>query len=159
MSKKSKKSEALQLRGKILSFNTSRKGCIDGALLENEAGISQVNFRKSDGRSLAETMTIGNTVELTVELESGNGLHPVYVLHDEAAQASGEVVRLNYAPRGELNGYHLDDGTFVHVRSRDAKRILLTVGARVKAVGPRHVGTDVVVLKARTLERLDAAAP
>jgi len=152
MSKHSDKS--LQLRGKIVSFNISPKGHIEGALVETKTGSAQVNFQKHDGQSLARSMPVGSRIDLKVALENENGPHPVYVIDDEEAEATGTVVRMNYALHGGVNGYHLDDGTFVHVKPKGAKKYQLLVGEMVKVTGSRHPGTDAVVLEAHTLERV-----
>jgi hypothetical protein len=53
-----------------------------------------------------------------------------------------------------VNGYHLDDGTFAHVKPEGAKRHKLRVGDQVKGVGRRRAGADAAVLEVRALEKL-----
>lgn len=154
MSKQSNVPRSLQLRGKIVSFNISPKGHIEGALVETQDGSAQVNFHKHDGQSLARSMPVGSRFDLKVSFEREDGTHPVYVVDDEEAEAEGTVVRLNYALHGDVNGYHLDEGTFVHVKPKGARKYQMLVGEQVKATGSRHPGTDAVVLEAHAVERI-----
>jgi len=154
MSKHSDSSASLQLRGKIISFNISPKGHIEGALVETKTGPAQVNFHKHDGKSLARSMPVGSTIDLKVSLEDDEASHPIYVVEDDEAEASGTVVRLNYALHGDVNGYHLDDGTFIHVKPKGAKKYQMLVGEMVKATGSRHPGADAIVLEAHAVERV-----
>lgn len=64
------------------------------------------------------------------------------------ARSSGKVVRLNYARHGEVNGYQLEDCTFVHVKPEGAKRYKLRVGDRLTATGERRTGADAIVVEA-----------
>ena len=154
MSKHRETAASVPLRGEIISFNISPKGHIEGALVETKTGIAQVNFHKHDGQSLARSMPVGSSIDLKVSIENEEGPHPVFVVDDEEAEATGTVVRLNYALHGDVNGYHLDDGTFVHVRPKGAKKYQMLVGEMVKATGSRHPGTDAVVLEAHAVERV-----
>jgi hypothetical protein len=144
----SKKSH--QLRGKVLAFNISPKGHIEGVLVETAKGTAQLNFPKHAAHELAETMSIGSTIDVTAEPEPDEGDHPVFRASDEAAEVSGTIVRLNYALHGEANGCHLDDGTFVHLKPEGAKKHKLRVGDKITAKGTRRTGADVVVLEARS---------
>ena len=71
-------------------------------------------------------------------------------------EVSGTIVRLNYALHGEVNGYHLDDGTFAHVKPEGAKKYKLRVGDQVKANGSLRAGSGATVLEVRALEKLGA---
>jgi hypothetical protein len=55
---------------------------------------------------------------------------------------------------GEVNGYHLDEGSFVHVKPEGAKKYELHVGQRVTATGKRHEGPDSWVMEATTVEKV-----
>jgi hypothetical protein len=143
-----------RLRGKVLAFNISPKGHIEGALIETADGHAQINFPKHDAGALAQTMRVGSKLDIVAELEPDEGEHPVYRAADAAAEASGTIVRLNYALHGEVNGYHLDDKTFLHVKPEGAKKHKLRIGEKVKATGSRRAGADAVVLEVRTLERV-----
>jgi hypothetical protein len=52
----------------------------------------------------------------------------------------GEVVGLNYAKRGEVNGAILETGDFVHLRPHGAKAIGLKVGQTLEAEGEVRPG-------------------
>jgi hypothetical protein len=149
-----KEKPSLKLRGKVLAFNISPKGHIEGALVETSDGRAQVNFPKHHAESLARSMQLGTHIALDVKREPDDGEHPVYTAHGDEGEASGTIVRLNYALHGEVNGYHLDDGTFAHVKPEGAKRYKLRVGDKVKARGSRRPGTDAAVLEVRALEKL-----
>jgi hypothetical protein len=152
MSKKEKSS--LSLNGKVLAFNISPRGHIEGALLETMTGLAQLNFPKHRAEILARSMHIGATIEVKAELETGDGDHPVYRASEREGETSGTILRLNYALHGEVNGYHLDEGTFVHVKPDEAKEYKLSVGDKVKVTGSRYSGTDAVVLEVDALEKM-----
>ena len=147
-------SSNLHLHGTVLGFNISPKGHIDGALVETSNGLAQLTFPKHTAASLARGMHPGSTVGFHVELENEAGGHPVYRVCDEESSASGEIVRLNYAPHGAINGYHLEDATFLHCKSDGAEKYDLHVGEAVKATGTRREGPDAVVLEVRTLTKI-----
>jgi hypothetical protein len=149
-----KKEKSSKLRGKLLAFNISPKGHIEGALVETSEGRAQVNFPKHSAESLARSMHVGASIELEVKREPDEGEHPVYTAHDAEGEVSGRIVRLNYALHGEVNGYHLDDGTFAHVKPEGAKKYKLRVGDQVKVLGLRRPGTDAAVVEVRALEKL-----
>ena len=149
MTKKSHAS-ALQLRGKVLAYNISPKGQIEGAVIETDSGLAQLNFAKHGAD--ARMMSLGVQVDVAVELEHDHGDHPVYAPSDADGQADGTIVRMNYALHGDINGYHLDDGTFVHVKPHDAKRYALRIGAKITATGARRFGDTAVVIDADTIE-------
>jgi hypothetical protein len=148
------------LRGKALAFNISPKGQTEGVLVDTRRGVVQVNFPKLHAESLARSMKLGTTLELAAELETDEYDHPVYRASDRGQQgkASGAIVRLNYALHGEVNGVHLEDGTFVHLKPKGALKHRLQVGERVKAVGTQRTGSDAVVLEATAIVRLGKRA-
>jgi len=152
MTKKSHAS-TFQLRGKVLAYNISPKGHIEGVLIETDSGLAQLNFPKHGAD--ARMMTVGAKVDVAVELEHDRGDHPVYASSDAEVYATGTILRLNYALHGDVNGCHLDDGTFVHVKPDEAKGYDLRVGAKITATGSRRVGADAVVLDAETIKVSD----
>jgi hypothetical protein len=153
MPKHAQPSAPLQLRGEVVAFNISPKGDVEGVLLTTPTGDAQVNFPKHDGGSLSQSMKAGTNVTLHVKLENDHEAHPVYQLCDANAEVTGTVVRLNFALHGEVNGCHLDDGTFVHLKPEGAKKHSLRVGDKVRAIGSRRVGSAAVVVDARELEK------
>jgi hypothetical protein len=152
MSKKARPS--IHLGGKVVAFNISPKGHIEGALVGIPSGTVQLNFPKHSAETLARSMRVGSTIDVDAEIESDEGDHAVYRAKDSEVETDGNIVRLNYALQGEVNGYHLDDGTFVHVKPEGAQKYELRVGERVRVSGARHQGTDAVVLQARSVKRL-----
>jgi hypothetical protein len=152
--KKENRTSALKLRGKVLAFNISPKGHIEGVLLETSDGPAQVNFPKHDAEAFSRSTRLGTKLELNVKREPDEGEHPVYTAQADDAETSGTVVRLNFALHGEVNGYHLDDGTFAHVKPEGAKKYKVRIGDQVKAVGQRRAGSDATVLEVRSLEKL-----
>ncbi|MEO7730840.1 MAG: hypothetical protein ABIY55_07715 [Kofleriaceae bacterium] len=149
MTKKSRAS-ASQLRGKVLAFNISPKGHVEGVLIETDSGVAQLNFTKHGAD--ARMMRVGAKVDVAVELEHDRGDHPVYAPSDAEFHATGTIVRLNHALHGDINGCHLDDGTFVHIKPDEAKGYDLRIGAKVTASGSRRFGADAVVLDAHTIQ-------
>ena len=154
MSKKSHPSSSVHLRGKVVAFNISPKGHIEGALVGSPGGTVQLNFPKEGAETLARAMHVGSKIDIVAEFETDEGDHAVYRAEDPGAEADGKIVRLNYALHGEVNGCHLDDGTFVHAKPEGAKKYKFRVGERVSVRGSRHQGTDAVVLQARSVKRL-----
>jgi hypothetical protein len=153
MSKKEKSSSS-ELRGTVLAFNISPRGHIEGALVETATGIVQINLPKHHSEALARSMRVGSTIEINAELETNEGAHPIYRTSERQGEASGTILRLNYTPDGEVNGYHLDEGTFVHVKPDGARKFKLSVGDKVKATGSRRPGADAVVLEVAALEKM-----
>jgi hypothetical protein len=153
MSKKAPPPSSSHLQGKVVAFNISPKGQVEGALVETTTGAVQLNFPKHAAETFARLMHVGSTVELQADLETDGGHHAVYRAADSDVETDGTIIRLNYALHGEVNGYHLDDGTFIHVTPDGAKKYELRVGERVKVYGPRRQGTDAVILEARSVKR------
>ncbi len=153
MAKKTMRSPPARLRGTIVAFNISPRGHIDGAMVDTTKGRVQVNFPRHEADVLLQSMRVGSKIDLEAELESDTGEHAIYWAGSETGEASGTIVRLNYASHGEVNGYHLDDKTFLHVKPEGAERWKLSVGDEVRASGLRRVGPDAVVLEVNTLER------
>ncbi len=145
----------VHLDGTILGFNVSSSGHIEGALVDTSKGHEQINFPKHETDTLRRAMHVGSKVDFDVEVETHAGDHCVYRLCDELGQASGKVTRLNYALHGVVNGYHLDDATFLHVKPDGAKKYNVRVGESVRATGVRRAGPHAVVLEVRTLERVE----
>jgi len=141
-----------RLRGTVVAYNISPKGHIEGATVDTSNGLAQLNFPKHDAERMARAMAVGSVLDLPVELEHDDGDHPVYVPNEEEeGPASGTIVRLNYALHGEVNGCHLDDGTFVHLKPEKAKQYKLEIGTKITATGERRTGADAVVLDAKTV--------
>ena len=143
----------------MLAFNISPRGQIEGVLLQTKLGPTQVNFPKTDAEALAHSMHAGSTVDIKAELETDAGEHPVYMAVGKDDEASGTIVRTNYGLHGEANGYHLDEGTFIHIRPEAVKKYKLRVGERVTATGSRRPGSDAVVLEVRTIARAEKPQP
>ncbi len=154
MSKETKSPASVELRGKILAFNINPKGRIEGVLVETTAGTVQINFPKHAAEILARSMEVGAQAYLLGELETKEGEHPVYTACGEEAEAKGTIVRLNYSPHGEVNGYHLDEGTFLYINPEEKKKCKLRMGDKVKATGSRRAGQDAVVLEVDTIKEL-----
>lgn len=159
MPKKAPADEPTRLAGKVIALNSSPKGQAEGALVETSGGVAQVNFSKHDESSLRPKYRVGTELDVRVEPESEKGGHPVYRVVDDQAALTGTIVRLNYSLHGEVNGYHLHEGTFIHVKPDGAKKLKLQIGQKVRATGLRRKGPDCVVMEATAVEKLtrDAA--
>ena len=151
-------SKPYALRGTVLAHNISPKGDVEGVLVDTPRGLAQLNFSKHGDEARAKALPIGASVDVAAEPEDDEGEHPVYRAMDASGGATGTVVRFNYARHGEINGYHLDDATFVHVKPDGAKRYKLKIGDRIAVEGQRHSGRDAVVLEATRVTKLDKAA-
>ncbi len=144
------------LRGRVVSFNVSPKGDLEGVVLQLRDGTAQVNFAKG-AHEAAERWTVGSSVSLRGVLEEEGFAHPVYRLEPEEGCVRGKVARLNFARHGEPNGFVLDDGTFVHQKPDGARKQRVRVGDRVRATGEVRVGRAATVLEATSVIR--EAAP
>lgn len=151
----SKNEHLAQLRGKVLAFNISPKGHFEGAMIETSQGAVQINFPRHAAEELAGSMQIGSEVDLQGELSNEEHAHPVYrVDHDgQEIEVGGVIASLNYALHGEVNGFRFEDGSFVHLKPEGARRYEPLIGESVIAVGFRRVGSDAVVLEARSMQR------
>ncbi len=139
------------LRGRVLALNFSPKGDIEGLLLGTDEGMAQVNLPKDSAPS--EDCTIGATVSLRVDAEDQHGEHPVYRLADQRTVVSGVVARLNYARHGEVNGFVLENGPFVHLKPDGARKHDVRVDEHVTVSGVRRQGSAIAVIDASTLTR------
>jgi hypothetical protein len=154
MTKKARLHRDTRLLGKVVAFNFSPKGHIEGALVDTDEGIAQLNFMRHAESMLGHSIHAGAVLDVAVELDSEKGDHPVYRVVDEEAKITGEIVRLNYSTHGEVNGYHLDEGTFVHVKPHGARKYDLHVGQRVVVIGRKHEGPDSMVMEATAVDTL-----
>jgi hypothetical protein len=68
--KRTKPFSSLRLRGKVLAFNISPKGHIEGALVETTTGPAQLNFSKHAEEGLARSMHLGSKIDLEAELKT-----------------------------------------------------------------------------------------
>jgi len=152
------------LKCKIVAYNFSPKGGVEGLLVEAEGKQAQVVCPTDKGAEVARTNPIGQTVELHVEAEpashKGEAVHPVYQLvigepserrrgatAHSAQSFEGVVARLNFARHGEANGVVLDTGDFIHLKPHGMKQAGLNVGDTVKAEGesrPMELGGRVL---------------
>ena len=154
---KSKKPSSELLHGRVAALNFSPKGHIEGVMLQTDTGLAQLNFPKHGGDGLTASMAVGKKVSVQACFSDQAKDHAVYTLSDEDAAVTGTVLRLNRALHGEVNGCHLDDGTFLHLKPEGAHQFKVKVGEVVKATGTRHAGRDAVVLEVQTLERVGKA--
>jgi len=134
------------LKGTVLAHNISPRGHVEGALIETENGLAQLNVGKH-----GNPVAVGAMVDVAVEREDGAGDHPVFTAMVTTGAAGGVIARLNYALHGEPNGYVLGDGTFVHVKPDDAKKYTFKVGDRITATGPVREGNAARVIDADTV--------
>jgi hypothetical protein len=146
--------EPTHVRGRILSLNISPKGNVEGVLVDTREGPVQVNLPKHAGSTLTSSFQPGAKIDLTTEPEDERGDHPVHRLLATEDEARGTVARLNYARHGEVNGFHLTNGLFIHLKPEGAARHDVHVGETVKVTGARHVGADATVVEAKSVERL-----
>lgn len=146
------RSTTVTLRGRVRAFNLSPKGAVEGALIETEDGLAQINLEK--GQSPSPAWKEGAALEVRAIAEPSHGKHDVYKLAGEDDQVSGRVERVNYARHAEPNGFVLDDGTFVHLKPEGAKRFqAINVGDRVRARGRVTVGDHARVVDTDHVER------
>ncbi len=110
---------------------------------------------KGNGRTiLLETLlAMGATVAFTSELKAQG--------RDDSRTARGTVERLNTAPKGEIDGAILDDGTFLHwpPHLEDRFSAVVRKGDRVEAAGRLETGKrGETRFEVRTLTNLDTRA-
>lgn len=150
------KSSSDHVQGKIVAFNISPKGHIEGALIETARGVVQLNFPGPEAEGRPGAPRIGAAIDIAAEFDGDEGEHPVYRAAPAQGACSGTIARLNYALHGEVNGWQLDDGTFVHVKPEGARKHRFRVGDRIAVAGPRRRGPDATVVEAHTIERTPA---
>jgi len=144
--------EPVLVEGRVSAFNLSPKGQIEGWLLACTEGTVQVNLPKGSEASLSGA-SVGDAVAVHAVLEEESHAHPVYLLVPEAQRIQGRVARLNYARHGEVNGFVLDDGTFIHLKPEGARKHPVRVGEEVEVQGTRKLGPAAAVLEATTVTR------
>ncbi len=76
--------------------------------------------------------------------------------HDESGTATGTVERLTTAPKGEVDGAVLDDGTVLHwpPHTEDHFTAVVKTGARVRAAGEVKEKKHGTVLEVETVTDL-----
>ena len=155
-------SQAATVRGEIKSFTTAPKGEVDGAVLaddsyvhwpphmgERVAALVQVgdilevdgrweNGPEGDRRLEAQQITNADT-KAVVQMEppAGGPRRRPEPRRGETTTRSGRVQELTFAPKGEVDGARLDNGTVLHwpPHLEDRFRTVAAVGAEVRAVG------------------------
>lgn len=145
----------VKIEGRIENINISPRGDLESLLVAGADGTVQVNFDKKSTSTPAQ-WPIGKRVRLSGILEEEAFAHPVYKLAEAGTDVEDEVVRLNYARHGEVNGYILANGIFVHVKPDGAKRHRVKVGDRIRASGERREGSAADVLEASEVVRVRA---
>jgi len=139
----------LSLNGKVVAHNISPKGQVEGLMVETKDGLVQINLPK-DGGTVVE---VGKRASFEAEPHEREGVHSVYLSSDPAGDVEGRVVRFNYSRHGEVNGYHLDDRTFIHVKPDGARRAKVDIGDRIRASGTRKRGEHATVIDTDTVAR------
>ncbi|MFT3693819.1 MAG: hypothetical protein QM831_11800 [Kofleriaceae bacterium] len=135
------------IEGKVEALNISPKGHIEGALIATKAGVVQLNLPKHPGPDVLR-LDVGSRIRSAAELlDDEDGEHPVYDAVAADGVYEGVVARFNYARHGEVNGYHLEDGAFIHVKPDGAARLKLKISDRVRAKGRAVQGADALVIE------------
>ena len=142
----------ITLQCKIIAYNFSPTGGVEGLLVEALGKFTQIVFAHDKGTELARDLSLGETVDLIVASKApspkGKAEHPVYQfismaqvgksgdLSDRSSsEATGLVSRVNYARHGQANGVVLDSGDFIHLKPDGMRQITLRVGDQVEAKG------------------------
>jgi hypothetical protein len=150
------------IRGEVKSFTTAPKGETDGALL---TGGDYVHWPPHAGERIAAIVKVGDSLESAGRWETGpegdrrfeadrvvntatkasveierRGPAPrpgAKPRRGETTTKNGRVVELTTAPKGEVDGAKLSDGTTIHwpphLEARFRK--IATVGTELRAVG------------------------
>ncbi|MET0540789.1 MAG: hypothetical protein ABWZ88_03460 [Variovorax sp.] len=155
------------VEGRFEHLIYSPRGAIEGVLISTDDVLTQFVTDPHDA-VVAEQLTglhAGQTlvIEGTEQGPSpkGEAEHSVYAFERLASvdgeapdaprasgQASGIVVRFNYAKHGAANGVVLDSGDFVHTRPEGLAKLGLKVGDKVQAEGaamPLAIGNGRVI--------------
>lgn len=139
----------LSLTGKVVAHNYSPKGEIEGLMVDTKDGLAQLNLPKHGG----PIVDIGKKISLEVDPHDQEGDHPVYLMAESPDTLEGRVERFNYSRHGEVNGYHLANGTFVHVKPDGARRSKVAIGDRIRASGQRKQGAHAIVIETDAVKR------
>ncbi|MDB5846714.1 MAG: hypothetical protein JWP29_466 [Rhodoferax sp.] len=143
------------IEGRFVQLIYSPKGAIEGLLIDTDGTPTQFATDPHDPVTAQLFADLRPGQALVVEgteagpSPKGEGAHFVYRFERLASvdgrepdvahgpgEASGRVVRFNYARHGEANGVVLDSGDFVHTRPDGMARLGLKIGDTVHAEGP-----------------------
>lgn len=142
------------VEGRFQHLIYSPKGAIEGVLIETDGVPTQFVTDPHD-LSVAEqftTLRVGQALVIEGSDQGpspkGEPAHWVYVFKRLASidgkppkisaaseEASGTVIRYNYAKHGAANGVVLDNGDFIHTKPDGLARLGLKIGDQVKAEG------------------------
>jgi hypothetical protein len=142
---------ARNLTGTVQAWNLSPRGTYEGLILKSGDKVVQINFPPDLGGYVAQLATTGDSIKVTAYARESAGDHDVFALatitgakgsvltvsRPEDARAlhvEGKIASLNYGARGEVNGFLLDTGDFVHTGPETAG-LSLAVGQSVTADG------------------------
>jgi hypothetical protein len=145
---------SVELSGTVIAFNVSLRGNVEGLLVQTPGGVAQVNIPEDRVDTLLKVLKLGGPATLLGRFVTQARTHPVYAFVDGDHGAGGVVVRMNYGLDGEINGVHLDGGTYVHLGPGDAEKYHLKVGEAIIATGSRCEGTAELVIDAHRVERV-----
>ncbi|HEY0253595.1 MAG TPA: hypothetical protein VGC41_18810 [Kofleriaceae bacterium] len=137
-----------KIQGTVVAHNLSPRGDIEGMMIETALRTVQVNLPKHGGT----IVPVGQLAAIDVEGHDSEGSHDVFLAREASDSVEGKVVRLNHSRHGEVNGYVLEDGTFVHTKPDGARRLKIKVGAQISASGERRVGPHATVIEADTVK-------
>jgi hypothetical protein len=137
--------------GTIEALNISPKGFYEGFLLRTGKKIVQINLPKHEIGIIDQGLATGEEITADVEAEEPHGQpqHGVFRLlrfagpnghfakpdKDGNNAFSGQIMRLNYALHGAVNGGILDSGDFLHLKPEGARTLKLQLGMQVEGRG------------------------
>ena len=155
------------VQGRFQHLIYSPKGAIEGVLISTDGVPTQFVTDPHDAAVAAQLADLRAGQTLVIEgteqgpSPKGEADHSVYAFerlasvdgkapttNRAARDASGIVVRFNYAKHGAANGVVLDSGDFVHTRPDGLDKLGLKIGDKVEAEGaamPLVTGTGRVI--------------
>ncbi|WP_428383504.1 hypothetical protein [Nevskia ramosa] len=142
------------VEGRFQHLIYSPKGGVEGVLIDTD-GVSTQFVTDPHDPSVAEQFSALRVGQALVIEGSDHGPSPkgepahwVYAFKRLASidgkppklsaageEASGKVIRYNYAKHGAANGVVLDNGDFIHTKPEGLARLGLKIGDQVKAEG------------------------
>lgn len=146
--------ETQSVKGKVVQYNLTPKGDVDGLILSDG---QQIHVPPSYGAALVYTVRPGDAVAVTGHKDKGGAVLEAEEIKNDGSgavlavrkggeggrkapplQASGKVRFVLHAPKGEVDGALLEDGTILHVGKDRSEEWLakLAPGKTVTAEGP-----------------------
>lgn len=141
--------------GVVDGYNLDPRGMVGGVVIKDGDRIAQFNLPPGMAAVVAAAAAPGQKVTFSGMPEVAVGGRAIYRFSSLTAadgkkitmprpgdgqemHVEGTVARLNFGPRGEVDGAVLDGGDFLHVGPREAAQLNLAIGQKISVDGRAH---------------------